>query len=59
MVTVDAKGKAKKKYPYKEVMTPYERLKSLPGAQSCLAPGVTPASLDAIALEMTPHHDGA
>lgn len=49
----DAKGKIKKTYPYREVMTPYEKLKSLPGADKCLAPGVSWKELDAIANEMS------
>ena len=49
----DSKSKMKKKYPYEEVMTPYEKLKSLPEAGKCLAPGVTWEKLDAIANEMS------
>ena len=49
----DAKGKIKKTYPYQGVMTPYEKLKSLPGADQCLAPGVSWKELDAIANEMS------
>ena len=51
VVVVDSKGKSKKKYPYKEVMTPYERLRSLPAAEKCLAKEMTFARLDAIARE--------
>jgi hypothetical protein len=50
---INSKGRVKKKYPYEEVMTPYEKLKSLPGAESDLAPGVTWEKLDAIANEMS------
>ena len=50
---VDPKGKVKKKYPIEEVMTPYEKLKSLSGAEECLAPGITFARLDAIAAQMS------
>jgi transposase InsO family protein len=49
----DSKGRIRKKYPYQEVMTPYEKLKSLPGAEKCLVPGVTWKELDAIANEMS------
>lgn len=35
-ITIDAKGKEKKTYPYKSMMTPYEKLKSLPDAISYL-----------------------
>ena len=34
-------------------MTPYERLRSLPGAAKYLVPGVTLAKLDAIANQMS------
>jgi IS30 family transposase len=37
----DHRGKVKKIYPYREVMTPYEKFKSLPAAESYLRPGVT------------------
>jgi len=50
---VDAKGKVKKKYRYEEVMTPYEKLKSIPGAEKCLVPGITWKEFDAIANEMS------
>jgi hypothetical protein len=51
--TVDEKGRVRKKYPYKEVMTPYERLKSLPRAEDYLVPGLTMSTLDAIAGQMS------
>jgi len=50
---IDQKGKVKKTYPYEEVMTPYERLKSLPEAEACLRPGVTLESLGDIAHQMS------
>ena len=50
---IDQKGKVVKTYPYREVMTPYERLKSLPEAESCLRPGVTLESLGDIAHQMS------
>jgi len=50
---VDPKGKVRKEYPYEEVMTPYERLKSLPGAKDLLASGMTWVKLDAIAHQMS------
>jgi len=43
----------KKTYPYQEVMTPYEKLKSLPQVESCLHPGVTLQRLDDIANQMS------
>ncbi|MDD5093112.1 MAG: hypothetical protein PHV74_01855 [Dehalococcoidia bacterium] len=53
VTVVDPRGKVKKTYPLEEVMTPYEKLKSLPGAQEYLVGGVTFARLDAIAGRMS------
>lgn len=46
----DDKGRQRKRYPYANLKTPYEKFKSLPDAQSCLKPGVSFKQLDAIAL---------
>ena len=46
---VDAKGRVRKRYPHANVMTPYEKLKSLPDAAACLKPGTSFDELDAIA----------
>jgi transposase InsO family protein len=43
----DAKGRQRKRYPYKLMMTPYEKLKSLHQAQQFLKPGITFLQLDA------------
>ena len=43
----DAKGRQRKRYPYKLMMTPYEKLKSLPNAEQFLKPGITFEQLDA------------
>lgn len=48
---VDAKGKRKKRYPYTLLMTPYEKLKSLPQASQYLKPGVSFQQLDDIAMQ--------
>jgi len=53
VTVVDPKGKVKKTYPYEEVRTPYERLKSLPQAESYLRPGVTFEKLVTIANQMS------
>jgi len=45
----DPKGRQRKRYPYKFMMTPYEKLKSLPDAQQFLKPGISFAQLDALA----------
>jgi len=50
---IDPKGKSKKAYPYQEVMTPYEKLKSLPQAEGYLRLSVTFKALDAIANQMS------
>ena len=38
---VDAKGRVRKRYRDADIMTPYEKLKSLPNAAACLKPGTT------------------
>jgi hypothetical protein len=50
---VDYRGRVKKTYPYKKVMTPYEKLKSLPEAESYLKTGVTLQHLNDIAQQMS------
>lgn len=45
-VKIDKKGKEKKTYPYRSMMTPYEKLKSLPNAEHYLKPGITFKILD-------------
>jgi hypothetical protein len=49
----DYKGKVKKTYPYRKVMTPYEKLRSMPEAERFLQPGVTIKMLDDIANQMS------
>ena len=53
VTALDHKGRMKKAYPYQEVRTPYERLKSLPRAESCLRPGVTFEKLETTANQMS------
>ena len=43
----DARGRQRKRYPYKLMMTPYEKLKSLPVAEQYLKRGITFHDLDA------------
>jgi transposase InsO family protein len=52
-IKIDAKGKQRKTYPYKLIMTPYEKFKSLPDAAGYLKPGLTFAELDRVAMQMT------
>jgi transposase InsO family protein len=49
----DAKGRQRKRYPYKLMMTPYEKLKSLPMAEQFLKPGITFEQLDVQAHAMS------
>ena len=49
----DAKGRQRKCYPCKLMMTPCEKLKSLPQAQTLLKPGITFAQLDELAGAMS------
>jgi transposase InsO family protein len=51
-VVVDKKGKQRKQYPYKQMMTPYEKLKSLADASSYLKIGTTFKQLDEIAYQI-------
>ena len=48
VIITDSKGKQRKRYPYQSLMTPYEKLKSLPDADQYLKPGITFEILDAI-----------
>lgn len=43
---VDKKGKPRKRYRYKDTMTPFEKLKSLPEVEQHLKPGVAIADLE-------------
>ena len=49
----DAKGRQRKRYPYKLMMTPYEKLKSFPLAEQYLKPDITFQQLDAQAGEIS------
>ena len=50
---IDSKGKIKKSYPYKDVMTPYGKLKALPRAGNYLRLGITFEGLEKIANQMS------
>lgn len=52
-VTTDKKGKQRKRYLYKNMMTPYEKLKSLADAKSYLKPDFHFEILDEQVMEMT------
>jgi len=49
----DKKGKQRKHYGYENMMTPYDKLKSLPEAQTYLKPEVTFNDLDEFAMKMS------
>jgi transposase InsO family protein len=52
-IRTDQKGKERKVYRYETMMTPYDKLKSLPRATAQLNPGVTFAILDATAHQIS------
>ena len=52
-VTLDDKGRQRRRYPYQHMNTPYEKLKSLPNAVTHLKPGITFQELDKYAMAMT------
>lgn len=51
--TVNRRGKVTRRYPKDNVMTPCDKLVSLPGAAQCLKPGVTLQSLKQQALALS------
>lgn len=50
---VDDKGRIRKHYRYDQMMTPYDKLRSLPNAAQTLKPGITFEQLDAIAFAIS------
>jgi hypothetical protein len=52
-IKIDAKGKQRKAYPYKNMMTPYDKLKSLAGTGQYLKPGITFEILDELAMRIS------
>jgi transposase InsO family protein len=52
-IFIDAKGRQCKRYRYERMMTPYEKLKSLPEAEQFLKPGLSFQSLDDIAYAIS------
>jgi hypothetical protein len=49
----DSKGKQRKRYLYDNMMTPYDKLKSIPDADGYLKPGVSFEILDKVATEIS------
>ncbi len=52
-IITDEKGKQKKIYEYKNMMTPYDKLKSLPDSEKYLKQEVTFSALDEFAMKMS------
>ena len=55
---IDDQGRQRKRYPYAALMTPYEKLRSLPSLDHFLKPGITLETLNALALK-TSDNDAA
>lgn len=56
---IDEKGRQRKRYPYAAMMTPYDKLKSLPDAPSHLKPQVSFAGLDRLARTLSDNEAAA
>ena len=52
-IKMDAKGKQRKTYPYENMMTPYDKLKSLARPEQYLKPKMTFEILDEVAMEFS------
>jgi transposase InsO family protein len=50
---IDAKGRIRKRYRYDQMMTPYDKLKSLPDANQHLKPDITFQQLDDVAYAIS------
>lgn len=51
--TMDARGRIRKTYPAEQIMTPCQRLRSIPDFEQHLKPGITAHSLSETAMAMT------
>jgi transposase InsO family protein len=52
-VSLDERGKRKRKYKIEDYWTPYEKLKSLPKVEKCLKPGVSLSAMERGATAMS------
>jgi hypothetical protein len=52
-IKIDAKGKHRKTYPFKSMITPYDKLKSLADSEQYLKPGITFEILDELAMRIS------
>ncbi len=55
VVTIDAKGKTRKRYPYEAMMTPYDKFTSLSKPEQYLKPGRTLRQLEGRATAISDH----
>lgn len=53
VVSMDTKGKHRKRYPYEAMMTPYDKFTSLPNPKQYLKPGRTLQQLDDMAAALS------
>ena len=53
VVSMDTKGKPRKRYPYEAMMTPYDKFTSLPNPKQYLKPGRTLQQLDDMAVAIS------
>jgi hypothetical protein len=53
IIETDHKGKQQRRYPYEAMMTPYDKLKSLPNPERYLKPGIIFEQLDALAYQIS------
>ena len=53
VVSMDTKGKPRKRYPYEAMMTPYDKFTSLPNPKQYLKPGRTFQQLDDMAVAIS------
>ncbi len=52
-IHTDDQGQQRKRYPYKHMMTPYDKLKSLANAKDYLKPGINFEILDQVAHQLS------
>lgn len=53
VITTDAQGRQRRRYPLKAVHTPYEKLKAIDAKGRCLKSGITFTDLDKLAMQVS------
>lgn len=53
VITTDAQGRQRRRYPLQTMRTPYEKLKAIDPNGTCLKPGITFPNLDQLALQVS------